>query len=100
MPNHETAPGDNPNTDNPNPDNPWYDFNAPDSIEDYATPEPRSADVSADTLTPAPGSPNQPQQSHEDLALKVASKLLSNSSFDKRHTETVNSSLDKAKREL
>ena len=98
MPNHETAPGDNPNTDNPNPDNPWYDFNTPDSIEDYATPEPRSADVSADTLTPAPGSPNQPQQSHEDLALKVASKLLSNSSFDKRHAETVNSSLDKAKR--
>ena len=98
MPNHETAPGDNPNTDNPNPDNPWYDFNAPDSIEDYATPEPQSADVSTDALTPAPGSPNQPQQSHEDLALKVASKLLSNSSFDKRHSETVNSSLDKAKR--
>ena len=67
MPNHETAPGDNPNTDNPNPDNPWYDFNAPDSIEDYATPEPQSADVSTDALTPAPGSPNQPQQSHEEL---------------------------------
>ena len=98
MPNHETAPGNNPNTDNPNPDNPWYDFNAPDSIENYATPEPRSAGASTNTLTPTPESSNQLQQSHEDLALKVASKLLSNSSFDKRHTETVNSSLDKAKR--
>ena len=97
MPNHETAPGDNPNN-NPNPDNPWYDFNAPDSIENYATPEPRSAGASTNTLTPTPESSSQLQQSHEDLALKVASKLLSNSSFDKRHTETVNSSLDKAKR--
>ena len=97
MPNHETAPGDNPNN-NPNPDNPWYDFYAPDSIENYATPEPRSAGASTNTLTPTPESSSQLQQSHEDLALKVASKLLSNSSFDKRHTETVNSSLDKAKR--
>ena len=79
MPNHETLPGDNPNTNNPNSDNPWSNFTTPESVEN-------------------PDAQPQSQQAHEDLALKVASKLLTNSSFDKRHAEVVNSSLNKAKR--
>lgn len=79
MPNHETMPGDNPNINNPSSDNPWNNLTTPEPVEN-------------------PDAQPQSQQAHEALALKVASKLLTNSSFDKRHAEVVDSSLNKAKR--